>query len=66
MGVIPPSVRILNQLSGLHIVVGCGVDFYEGRIVERSLGDQSHIVGGGIMIFIIQSAGIGKMGVGAA
>ena len=47
--------------------VGIGLtNFAEGGIGISSLSDQRHIMGGCIMIFIRQSVGIGKMGIGTS
>ena len=51
---------------GRKLVVGRGGDFAERLVLEGVSGDESHVVGADIVVFIIQTAGIGKVGVHAA
>ena len=55
--------------SAFHIgeAVSAGTaDFYKGWILDGRLGDLCHVVGGGVVVFVVESAGIGEMASGAA
>ena len=63
------TVGIFLDWGAFHIgeTVGAGTaDFYKGWVLNGRLGDSCHVVGGGVVVFVVESAGIGEMASGAA
>ena len=54
-----------------HVVLGHGVglgvdNLPQGLVFQGGAGDDSHVPGGGVMVFIVVAVGVGKMGARAA
>ena len=45
------------------IVIAGGDDLPEGLVLQCRLGDEVHVIGGGVVVVIVHTAGIDKMGV---
>ena len=61
VGAVPVQVFLL--VGGAGVVAWGGHDFAEGLVLQGILGNQVHIVGGGVVVGIEQAVGIDEVGV---
>ena len=62
IGVVHPDL-IRLVLGRIQMKLAGSGDFGQKFIFKKFPGDQCHIIGRGIMIFIMQTVGIGKVGI---
>ena len=60
------KLALRGHVGGGHGVAHGVADLHEQVKAHRLLGDQEHIAGGGVVIFVGQTVGVGKVGAGAA
>ena len=58
--------RAALRLRGGHVVGGLGDDRGEALVLHAGLRDDRQIARGGVVVFVVESAGIGEMASGAA